>query len=98
MAIPTVTRSLQEAGYAPGAIKVVSLGGSKEGLKAVQSGYIVNDILQSPVDETDMLAPFAVKIVDEGWKAGKQWDPYWNFMETPVITAENYKEYLPGDY
>jgi ribose transport system substrate-binding protein len=93
-----VVIALQEAGYAPGVIKIVSLGGSKEGLKAVESGFIVNDILQSPVDETDMLAPFAIKIVNEGWKAGKQWDPYWNFMETPVITAENFKKYLPGDY
>ena len=93
-----VVVALQEAGYPPGKIAVVSLGGSKEGLKAIESGYIVDDILQSPKDETDQLAPFVIKVVDEGWKAGKQWDPYWNFMETPIITAENYKQYLPGDY
>lgn len=90
--------AMEESGYAPGEIPIVSLGGAKDGLKAVAGGWIVIDIIQSPIDETDQLAPFVIKVVNEGWKAGQQWDPYWNYMVTPVVTGENYEEYLPGDY
>ena len=88
--------ALEEAGYAPGEIPSISLGGSKAGIEAISSGYITNLIIQSPIDETDQLAPFVIKIVKEGWKAGQQWDPYWNFMETPVVDTDSYKPYAPG--
>ena len=88
--------ALEEAGYQPGEIPSVSLGGSKAGMESIQAGWITNLIIQSPIDETDQLAPFVIKVVEEGWKAGKQWDPYWNFMETPVVDANSYEPYLPG--
>jgi len=88
--------ALEEAGYKPGEIPSVSLGGSKAGMESIQAGWITNLIIQSPIDETDQLAPFVIKVVKEGWKAGKQWDPYWNFMETPVVDADSYEPYLPG--
>jgi ribose transport system substrate-binding protein len=88
--------ALEEAGYAPGDIPSVSLGGSKAGMESIQGGWITNLIIQSPIDETDQLAPFVIKVVNEGWKAGKQWDPYWNFMETPVVDSSSYEPYLPG--
>ena len=88
--------ALEEAGYKPGEIASVSLGGSKAGMESIQAGYITNLIIQSPIDETDQLAPFVIKVVKEGWKAGQQWDPYWNFMETPVVDGSSYQPYMPG--
>ncbi len=88
--------ALEEAGYKPGEIPSVSLGGSKAGMESIEAGYITNLIIQSPIDETDQLAPFVIKVVKEGWKAGQQWDPYWNFMETPVVDGSSYKPYMPG--
>jgi ABC-type sugar transport system substrate-binding protein len=88
--------ALEEAGYTPGEIYSVSLGGSKAGMESIKGGWITNLIIQSPIDETDQLAPFVIKIVKEGWEAGKQWDPYWNYMETPVVDATSYEPYLPG--
>lgn len=88
--------ALEEAGYAPGDVPSVSLGGSKAGMESIQAGYITNLIIQSPIDETDQLAPFVIKVVKEGWKAGQQWDPYWNFMETPVVDGSSYEPYMPG--
>jgi ABC-type sugar transport system substrate-binding protein len=90
--------ALEEAGYAPGEIPSVSLGGSKAGMESISDGWITNLIMQSPIDETDQLAPFVITIVDEGWEVGQQWDPYWNYMETPVVDFESgsYEAYLPG--
>jgi ribose transport system substrate-binding protein len=90
--------ALEEAGYAPGDIPSVSLGGSKAGMESISDGWITELIIQSPIDETDQLAPFVITIVDEGWEVGQQWDPYWNYMETPVVDYESgsYEAYLPG--
>jgi ribose transport system substrate-binding protein len=90
--------ALEEAGYTPGEIPSVSLGGSKAGMESISAGWITNLIIQSPIDETDQLAPFVITIVNEEWKVGQQWDPYWNFMETPVVDFESgsYEAYLPG--
>jgi len=90
--------ALEEAGYAPGDIPSVSLGGSSAGMESISAGWITHLIIQSPIDETDQLAPFVITVVNEGWEAGQQWDPYWNFMETPVVDFESgsYEAYLPG--
>lgn len=90
--------ALEEAGYEPGEIPSVSLGGSKAGMESISDGWITDLIIQSPIDETDQLAPFVITIVDEGWEVGQQWDPYWNYMETPVVDYESgsYEVYLPG--
>jgi ribose transport system substrate-binding protein len=90
--------AMEEAGLSPGDIPIVSLGGSKDGLKAMSEGWIVANIIQSPIDETDQLTPFITKVVNEGWEVGKQWDPYFNYMVTPVVTQDDYQRYLPGDY
>jgi len=90
--------ALEEAGYTPGDIPSVSLGGSSAGMESISAGWITHLIIQSPIDETDQLAPFVITVVNEGWEAGQQWDPYWNFMETPVVDFESgsYEAYLPG--
>jgi ribose transport system substrate-binding protein len=90
--------ALEEADYDPGEIPSVSLGGSKAGMESISDGWITQLIIQSPIDETDQLAPFVITVVDEGWEVGQQWDPYWNYMETPVVDYESgsYEAYLPG--
>lgn len=88
--------ALKEAGYQPGQILSVSLGGTKTALQAVKDGWITHMIMQSPIDETTQLSEFVIKIVEEGWKADKQWDPYWNYMETPVADKDSFESFLPG--
>jgi ribose transport system substrate-binding protein len=88
--------AMKEAGLEPGEINHVSLGGSKGGLQTLADGWIQKLIIQAPDDEADQLAPFVIKIVEEDWEAGKQWDPYWNYMETPVADMDTYEQYLPG--
>jgi ribose transport system substrate-binding protein len=90
--------AMEEAGYKPGDIPIVSLGGAKDGMNAMSEGWIVRNIIQCPDDESNQLAPFVIKVVNEEWKAGQQWDPYWNYMNTPVATPDNYKQYMPGCY
>ena len=92
------TIAMEEAGYKPGDIPIVSLGGAKDGMKVMSEGWIVKNIIQCPDDESNQLAPFVIKVVNEEWKAGKQWDPYWNYMETPVATLDDYEKYMPGCY
>ena len=43
--------ALEEAGYEPGEIPSVSLGGSKAGMESIQAGWITQLIMQSPIDE-----------------------------------------------
>lgn len=88
--------ALQEAGFKPEEMFTISLGGTKSGLQFVKDGWITHMIMQSPIDETDQLSKFIIKVVKEGWEAGKQWDPYWNYMDTPVVDKTTYEPFLPG--
>jgi ribose transport system substrate-binding protein len=83
---------------AAGATIAMEEAGAKDGMKAMSEGWIVKNIIQCPDDESNQLAPFVIKVVNEGWKAGQQWDPYWNYMETPVATLDNFEKYMPGCY
>lgn len=89
--------ALEEAGMG-GKIPIIGIGGSKEGLKAIDEGLVFGTVLQSPIDETDLVANMAVEMVKQGFGPEDKWDPYWNFMETPPVTQENVEEYLPGDW
>lgn len=90
--------AVEEAGYAPGAIPIVSIGGSREGLKAVADGIVFGTVMQSPVIETDFMVPFVLEAVEKGMKATDKFDPYWNFMDMPKVSKANVEEYLPGDW
>jgi len=90
--------AMEEAGIKPGAIPIVGIGGSKEGLKAIADGVMYGTVMQSPIVETNLVAPMAVKMVKDGIKAGDQLDPYWNYMDLPKVTKANVEEYLPGDW
>lgn len=90
--------AMEEAGIEKGAIKVIGIGGSKEGLAAIKDGSMYGTVLQSPVLEANLAVEFSIKILEMGLKAGDQLDPYLNFQPAPVITAENVEEYLPGEW
>ena len=90
--------ALEEAGIQKGSIPIISIGGSREGLKAVKDGVIYGTITQSPVTETSFLVPIVLKILKNGIKPPAQYDPYWNFMGMPKVTKTNVEKYLPGDW
>ncbi|TFG63226.1 MAG: hypothetical protein E4H36_06145 [Spirochaetales bacterium] len=90
--------ALQEAGIDPKSMVLQGIGGSKEGLKAVQDGVIYGTVMQSPIVETNLVAPMAVEMVKKGMKPGDHWNPYYNYMDLPKVTAANVAQYLPGDW
>jgi ribose transport system substrate-binding protein len=90
--------AVEEAGYRPGEIPIVSIGGSREGLKAVADGIVYGTVMQSPVIETNFMVPFVLDALKKGFKAGNQFDPYWNFMDMPKVSKANVEKYLPGDW
>lgn len=90
--------AMEESGIEGGTIPVISIGGSREGLKAVADGVIYGTVMQSPVVETDGLVPVVLDALDKGLTAGDHLDPFWQFMDMPKVTAENVEGYLPGDW
>jgi ribose transport system substrate-binding protein len=90
--------AMQEAGWKPGAVPIIGIGGSKEGLKAVADGVMYGTVMQSPIVETNLVAPMAVEFVKQGIKPGQQHDPYWVYMDLPKVTKANVAKYLPGDW
>ncbi len=90
--------AMEEAGIKKGAIPIVGIGGSREGLKAVADGIMYGTIMQSPVVETNKLVPVIIDILAKGMKAQDKLDPYWQFMEMPKVSKTNVDKYLPGDW
>lgn len=90
--------ALQEAGVAKGSIPIEGIGGSKEGLKAIDDGVMYGTVMQSPIVETNLEAKLAVKMVQDGIKAGDQLKSYFNYMDLPKVTKANVQKYLPGDW
>ncbi len=89
--------AMEEAGM-KGGVPIIGIGGSREGLKAIADGLVYGTVLQSPVDETDLVATMAVEMVKRDFGPDDKWDPYWNYMVTPAVTQDNVEEYLPGDW
>jgi ribose transport system substrate-binding protein len=90
--------AMEEAGYAPGTIPIFGIGGSREGLKAINDGIMFGTVMQSPIVETDGLVPYVIQVLENGMEAADKWDPYWNFMDMPKVTKDNVEQYLPGDW
>jgi ribose transport system substrate-binding protein len=90
--------AIEEAGIKKGEIKIIGIGGSKEGLRAIKDGVMYGTVLQSPVFEAKLMVEKSLEILEKGLKAGDQMDPYLNYQPLPKITAENVEEYLPGEW
>lgn len=90
--------ALEEAGIDPKTLVIQGIGGSKEGLAAIRDGLLYGTVMQSPIVETDLVAPMAVKFVQDGVGPDDQQDPYYHYMDLPKVTAKNVEGYLPGDW
>jgi ribose transport system substrate-binding protein len=90
--------ALEEAGYEKGDITLVGIGGSKEGLAAVNDGLISGTILQSPVAGAEAAIESIKLALEQGIKPPAQINPYLRFMALPKVTAENVADYLPGEW
>jgi ABC-type sugar transport system substrate-binding protein len=90
--------ALEEAGYNKGDIVIIGLGGSREGLAAVNDGTIYGTVMQSPIPGSTKAIETIKKIFEQGIKPPKQLDPYFNWMDLPKVTKENVEQYLPGDW
>lgn len=89
--------ALKEAGVTKD-IYLIGIGGSKEGLKAIDDGQMYGTVLQSPVLETDFDAIVALKILKSNMKYSDKVKPFYNYMDTPKVTKDNVAKYLPGDW
>jgi ribose transport system substrate-binding protein len=90
--------AMREAGRKMGEIPIVSISGSSEGLRAIQEGAVYGTVMQSPIDETNQLVPFVLRVLREGIKPPQQIEPYFHFMDMPKVTKENVEQFLPGDW
>jgi ABC-type sugar transport system substrate-binding protein len=90
--------AMDEAGFVPGEVPIVGIGGSREGLAAINDGIQYATVMQSPIVETNLVVDFVIKVLDRGMKPGDQWDPYLNYMDLPRVTKDNVEQYLPGDW
>lgn len=74
--------ALKEAGLA-GEIVMTSACMFGEGYDAMEEGYIMGSVYQSPAED-------AIKAVETAVKLAKGEDvPFWNYFETPVVTPDN---------
>jgi ribose transport system substrate-binding protein len=90
--------ALEEAGYEKGDIVLVGIGGSREGLAAVNDGLISGTILQSPVAGAEAAIESIKVALEQGVKPPAQMNPYLRFMALPKVTEENVADYLPGEW
>jgi len=90
--------ALEEAGYSKGDLVIVGIGGSKEGLAAIDDGIIFGTVLQSPVAGAIKAIETIKMALDQNIQVPDQLDPYLNYMPLPKITAENVADYLPGEW
>ena len=90
--------ALEEAGYKKGDLKLVGVGGSREGLAAINDGIMYGTVMQSPVIGAQKAIVTIKEIFDKNLKVGDQLDPYFRFMDLPKVTKKNVEKYLPGDW
>ena len=84
--------ALEAAGYQPGDLIMVGLGGQKEELELIQKGVLTFTVNQPPSADSAMAISVLQKVF-----AGEE-VPYYNFIETPYITKDNVQDFLPGEW
>jgi ribose transport system substrate-binding protein len=84
-----VVKALQDAGKNPGDILTNGCDGQIEAVEAVQQGWMLFTVFQSPATD----AQTAMKTMEKILKGQKV--DYYNYMETPVIDKSNADKYLP---
>ena len=80
--------ALKEAGYKPGQVKIVGIGGTGDALQAIKDGWMYGTVQQSPITEGEFEAKRALEYL----KTGKL-DPFYKIMDNPKIDASNVNNY-----
>jgi len=83
-----VAQAVADAGKT-GQIKVVGLGGSKQGLDGVKNGSIFGTIIQSPKQDATLAAQAAANVVN-----GKS-IPASTYLKPIIVTKSNVDQYTP---
>lgn len=65
-----------------GGLVVVGIGGSKEGVKAVQSGLMAGTVIQSPSLDGKSVIDLTIRVL-----SGESVE-YWNYIDTPAVGTE----------
>jgi ribose transport system substrate-binding protein len=92
------TIALKEAGIPEGSIPIIGVGGSRQGLASIKKGSMYGTIAQSPKLTQIQTKDIALKILKEGLKPPYQFDPYYQYVPAPKVTAANVDEFMPGDW
>jgi len=82
--------ALEAAGYEKGEIMLFGIGGSSEGLRAIDDGIMVSTCDQSPQVDGEWGAELMYKIL-----SGQEVEVM-NFLPLPIIDKDNVAEFLPG--
>jgi len=90
--------ALEEAGYNVGDLVIIGIGGSREGLAAIDSGIVYGTVMQDPVTGSSKAIDTIKLILEQGIKPPNQLDPYQNLMDHPSVTKDNVADYLPGNW
>jgi len=86
-------QAIEASGYVPGEdIMIWGLGGSKLGLGYVQDGKFTSTTSQQPSIDADK----SLEITDKLLK-GEEVD-FINYIDTPIVTAANVTDFLPGEW
>jgi ribose transport system substrate-binding protein len=80
--------ALKEAGYKPGQVKIVGVGGTGDALQAIKDGWMYGTVQQSPITEGEFEAKRAIEYLTKG-----KLDPFYAIMDNPKIDASNVNNY-----
>jgi ribose transport system substrate-binding protein len=80
--------ALKEAGYKPGQVKIVGIGGTGDALQAIKDGWMYGTVQQSPITEGEFEAKRALEYLQTG-----KLDPFYKIMDNPKIDASNVNNY-----
>jgi len=76
--------ALKEAGYKPGQVKIVGVGGTGDALQAIKDGWMYGTVQQSPSTEGEFEAIRAIEFLTKG-----KLDPFYKIMDNPKIDPTN---------
>ncbi len=85
--------AIEAAGYTPEDIILIGIGGSIEGLAAVNDGIIKLTCLQSPSIDATLSVDIAMDLYE-----GVELEKLFNYMDSPIVTKDNVEQYLPGEW
>jgi ABC-type sugar transport system substrate-binding protein len=80
--------ALKEAGFKPGQVKIVGVGGTGDALQAIKEGWMYGTVLQSPITEGEFEARRALEYLQT-----RKLDPFYKIIDNPKIDASNVNNY-----